>query len=68
MANDDFKKINFENVKFSIEKNFLMLNKDNDFIVNNNILSKKDFGIIDGKNNVHIINTNFEHKVIPFNP
>ena len=62
------KKINFENVKFSTEKNFLLLNKDNDFTINNNSFSKKDFGIIDGKNNVHLVNTFFEHKVIPFNP
>ena len=63
------KKINFENVKFSTEKNFLLLNKDNDFTINNNSFSKKDFGIIDGKNNVHLINIgNFEHTIIPFNP
>ena len=62
------KKINFESVKFSNEKNFISLNKDNDFVVSNNFI-KKDFGIIDGKNNVHLINVgNFKHTIIPFNP
>ena len=62
------KKINFESVKFSNEKNFISLNKDNDFVVSNNFI-KKDFGIIDGKNNVHLINVgNFDHTIIPFNP
>ena len=62
------KKINFESVKFSNEKNFISLNKENDYVVNNNFV-KKDFGIIDGKNNVHLINIeNFEHTIIPFNP
>ena len=62
------KKINFESVKFSNEKNFISLNKENDYVVNNNFV-KKDFGIIDGKNNVHLINIeNFKHTIIPFNP
>ena len=44
-------KINIENVKFVNEKNFILLNQDN----SNEDKDKKEFGIIDINNTIHLI-------------
>ena len=54
------KKIEFNSVKFVNEKNFFLISKD---------ATKKEYAVIDGKNNVHIIKGGtFEHKMITYNP
>jgi hypothetical protein len=59
-------KLNFHSVKFNYEKNFLLLNRDTTLLSKN---TKREYGIIDGKNKVHIIKENvFEHKTFIYNP
>lgn len=59
-------KLNFHSVKFNYEKNFLLLNRDTSLLSKN---TKREYGIIDGKNKVHIIKESvFEHKTFIYNP
>jgi hypothetical protein len=59
-------KLNFHSVKFNYEKNFLLLNRDTTLLSKN---TKREYGIIDGKNKVHIIKESvFEHKTFIYNP
>ena len=56
------KKIMFNSVKFVNEKNFMMINKKNDY-------KEKEYAIVDGKNNVHIVSEGtFEYKTFSYNP
>ena len=58
-------KLNFHSVKFNYEKSFLLMNRDTTLLNN----TKREYGIIDGKNKVHIVKESvFEHKTFIYNP